>query len=172
GDATVWWRACVLFPDSRAVSVMAILFPTLVLSVLTPSYRVRFTVGGTIPTALLAPDSGMAMWTKPEGYAGSCVSLTSNLVATGMIASKAWAQRRAFKEYLGHAWPCGTDAHRVMVLLVESGVVYCILWVCLVLAECGLVYALTKRRRASPYLVDRRACHPSGRRFRHAQTSR
>ncbi|KAI0665761.1 hypothetical protein C8Q78DRAFT_995290 [Trametes maxima] len=117
GDATVWWRAWVLFPDSHAVLVTAVLFPTLVL------------LAGTIPTVLLAPDSGMAMWTKPEGYAGSCVSLMSNLVATGVIASKAWARRRAFKEYLGRARPCGTQTHRVMVLLVESGIVYCILWI-------------------------------------------
>ncbi|KAI0642081.1 hypothetical protein C8Q79DRAFT_273137 [Trametes meyenii] len=117
GDAIVWWRACVLFPGNRIIFALTVLLPVLVL------------LSGAVPTAILGPNSGAQMWTKPESYAGSCLSLISNFAATGLIGRKTWEHRRMFKAYLSCASPAGGHAQRVMLLLVESGVTYCMLWI-------------------------------------------
>ncbi|KAI0744358.1 hypothetical protein C8Q80DRAFT_1186463 [Daedaleopsis nitida] len=64
----------------------------------------------------------------PNGVATSVLSLVTNITATGLIAYKAWHHRRMVKQHLSTG-SARTRAERTLTLLVESGIVYCILWV-------------------------------------------
>ncbi|KAF9257450.1 hypothetical protein L218DRAFT_1006153 [Marasmius fiardii PR-910] len=54
--------------------------------------------------------------------------LVTNTVATLFIAYKVWCYRRALQHNLGHSSSSFTKVQKVINLLVESGFVYCILW--------------------------------------------
>ncbi|KAH8991857.1 hypothetical protein EDB86DRAFT_2933376 [Lactarius hatsudake] len=56
-------------------------------------------------------------------------TLATNLISTGLIAWKAWQHRVSVRKHLGE----GTGSvrvDRVFALLIESGFIYCCLWVC------------------------------------------
>ncbi|KAI0665759.1 hypothetical protein C8Q78DRAFT_1063086 [Trametes maxima] len=138
-DAVVWWRAYVLFPNRRAILAATIAFPTLVL------------MAGAIPTIVLAPGRGAGSWATPEGYAGSCLSFASNFMVTVLIGRKAWKQRRSFRKYLAHA-SSGTPVHKIMMLLFESGVLYCTLWiVVLIIQSVDIISLADVTQPGNPY---------------------
>uniref|UniRef100_D8Q2X1 Uncharacterized protein n=1 Tax=Schizophyllum commune (strain H4-8 / FGSC 9210) TaxID=578458 RepID=D8Q2X1_SCHCM len=60
------------------------------------------------------------------------LSFSTNLIATGFIAAKAWQHRGAFRarptSMSGSGKPRRTAAQKVMLLLIESGFVYLIFW--------------------------------------------
>ncbi|EIM89207.1 uncharacterized protein STEHIDRAFT_154886 [Stereum hirsutum FP-91666 SS1] len=61
------------------------------------------------------------------------LSLSTNLVATGLIGFKAWRYRRTIKVNLGDtSVHSRTSAPKIMLLLIESGVLYCLFWMLLI----------------------------------------
>ncbi|KAM5542766.1 hypothetical protein V8D89_003727 [Ganoderma adspersum] len=126
-DSIVWWRVCAVWRN-RVVYCM-----------------------GPLLIALTIAFAGKALW-GVDHCLGSCrqpqflftagvfagtsatLSLLVNLVATGLIAYKAWAHWRLLRECLGR----GQHKSRVvsaLALLVESGAIYCILLIFLIVDE-------------------------------------
>ncbi|KAH8979112.1 hypothetical protein EDB86DRAFT_3108221 [Lactarius hatsudake] len=57
-----------------------------------------------------------------------CPTLGTNLVSTGLIAWKAWQHRVSFRKDLGKG-SGSVMVERVLALFIESGFIYCCLWV-------------------------------------------
>ncbi|KAH9010313.1 hypothetical protein EDB84DRAFT_1570593 [Lactarius hengduanensis] len=55
-------------------------------------------------------------------------TLATNLVSTGLIAWKAWQHRISVRKHLGEG-SGSVRAERVFTLLIESGFIYCRLWI-------------------------------------------
>ncbi|KAI0641567.1 hypothetical protein C8Q79DRAFT_278034 [Trametes meyenii] len=119
-DAIVWWRACVLYP-SRVVYAASVLLP------------ISSLLSGAIPSVVLTPSAGEAiMWANPWGIPASAATLVSNATVTSLIAFKT-QHKQALKQYLG-APSRSTRVQKVLLLLVESGIIYSFL--------CALILAV------------------------------
>ncbi|KAI0666587.1 hypothetical protein C8Q78DRAFT_436138 [Trametes maxima] len=124
-DAVVWWRAWVVWSYNRSLLYVGfvLLSATLGLGVnVSRDSCTLYTIGmGTSAKGFLL--SGDVV-----GVASSVVSLINNLVATLLVGIKAWQHRRFLKEHLHHL-PGRTRIEQVLVILVESGVVYSLIWI-------------------------------------------
>ncbi|KAL1748704.1 hypothetical protein HDZ31DRAFT_29141 [Schizophyllum fasciatum] len=113
-DAIVVWRAWVLWPDSRIAKGLLTLClgGSLVGVIVECVWSVQdLTVG--------EPAVRTLMMTVPL--------LATNIVATALVGVQVWIYRRDIKSSFGPATKT-TRVERVLVLLVESGLVYCLIW--------------------------------------------
>ncbi|TFK81879.1 hypothetical protein K466DRAFT_501367, partial [Polyporus arcularius HHB13444] len=129
GDSIVWWRAWVLWPDNRVIrSICAIVI------LLTTTQAAA--AGNTIPAPQLGLGSvatrGTMFSGDAWGIAAGLSSFLTNAVATSLIAYRAWEHRRVVMSYL-RGQSRRTQVERTLALLVESGLLYCALWVSTVL---------------------------------------
>ncbi|PIL28062.1 hypothetical protein GSI_09814 [Ganoderma sinense ZZ0214-1] len=129
GDAIVCWRACVIWGRNRVVQAVCALFvsATFVLGVLdaTLGSRTLFDHGGAV--VVLSGQPGALFEDNSFGIATCVLSLTTNLVATLLIAYKAWKARRRLQGYFV-AKAGGSQAEKLFAILIESGAVYCAIW--------------------------------------------
>ncbi|KAI0738052.1 hypothetical protein C8Q80DRAFT_293539 [Daedaleopsis nitida] len=152
GDAIVWWRAWVLWSNSRSVRLLCV-----VLLLGTTSTAVVVTTHGCSPPDLNGADS-VILGENPNVSSGADVKLTmgtlftgdkwglpptilslvTNVTATGLIAYKAWMHRKLVGSHL-RTGSTRTRVESVLALLVESGIVYCVLWVFVVVYQTGSI---------------------------------
>ncbi|KAI5899134.1 uncharacterized protein SCHCODRAFT_02483667 [Schizophyllum commune H4-8] len=114
-DAIVVWRAWVLYTDRIAVKVLLLFC------------MVMSTAGVIAHTTWLMLTYGQSI----PGVRRLIISLPllfTNFVSTGLIWHKVWSYRRAVRALLGRQRN-STLAENIMLVLVESGFVYCGLWV-------------------------------------------
>ncbi|KAM5531991.1 hypothetical protein V8D89_014325 [Ganoderma adspersum] len=120
GDAIVCWRACVIWSKNGVVHVVCGLFllATLILGIL---------------DAMLAvlSDQPALFEDNVFGIAACLLSLTTNLVATLLVAYKAWRSRRRLRGYL-IAKAGGSQVGKLFTILIKSGAVYCAIWAVIV----------------------------------------
>ncbi|KAH8993737.1 hypothetical protein EDB92DRAFT_377444 [Lactarius akahatsu] len=126
-DIICAWRAVVLWDrDKRIIAILLLLILAttaaagyeLVLS-LAPSFRFGFPYD-LIGANETAGDAGPLIMVGP--------TLGTNLVSTALIAWKAWQHRVLVRKHLGEATG-SVKVERVFALLIESGFIYCCLWV-------------------------------------------
>ncbi|RPD71239.1 hypothetical protein L226DRAFT_204913 [Lentinus tigrinus ALCF2SS1-7] len=141
GDAIVWWRAWVLWSDHRIV-----LYTWCTLILATMVTGIVDTKDACMPEATLfsitspfAPGSevlsiGSLFGADGWGIAAAILSLLTNMVATILIAYRAWEHRLFI---MSHLKGCSTrsQVERTLALLVESGILYCALWVIIVVYQ-------------------------------------
>ncbi|KAI0312584.1 hypothetical protein OF83DRAFT_632350 [Amylostereum chailletii] len=128
GDSVVLWRACVVWgmhKGMRIFSVVLILVQTCAWVV----YGIGIVVSDSVPATPksfrpLASPSGISVLSALV----SGVSLATNVWATAMVAYKAWKHRRDVRRYLNNRTRKSV-IEAVLLLLVESGVLYAILWI-------------------------------------------
>ncbi|KAM5542712.1 hypothetical protein V8D89_003673 [Ganoderma adspersum] len=105
GDAVVWWRVCVIW-QHKVVNCIGLL------------------LSGSIQSTELV------FLIAQNGYAQASVvlSLSTNVLATSLVAYKAWVHRQLLKQHLASA---GTTSQvlKALALLIESGCIYCVLLV-------------------------------------------
>ncbi|KAM5540699.1 hypothetical protein V8D89_005730 [Ganoderma adspersum] len=128
GDSIVWWRARVLYPDNRIIRrICCFLFSnTFVLGIISTVSSIRVADKTTSPFLPIVYTGNQ--W----GIAAVAFSLATNTFSTSLISYKAWQHRSFLRAHLG-ARRSTTNVVRMLALLVESGVVYCLIWL-LVLA--------------------------------------
>ncbi|KAI4526443.1 hypothetical protein K525DRAFT_250062 [Schizophyllum commune Loenen D] len=117
-DAVLIWRAWNLWSDNRLVKR--------VLSVC----MCGSIVGGIAECAWIYRDSSIIVGTENAAqYLIRIIPLlATNIVATSLIGMKVWYHRRIIQGALG-LFTQKTQAEKVLMLLLESGVAYCLLWV-------------------------------------------
>ncbi|THH04969.1 hypothetical protein EW146_g10030 [Bondarzewia mesenterica] len=127
GDSIIIWRVWVLYDGKRKIMIVPII-PLIIATVTT------FLVGGlqsrVLSTNVEDPNdiyNILAFWFQVATYG---LELATNLAATSLIAYKAWKHRKLIKSALGPRRK--TKVEKVLALLVESGVLYCILWILLI----------------------------------------
>ncbi|KIY68047.1 hypothetical protein CYLTODRAFT_421993 [Cylindrobasidium torrendii FP15055 ss-10] len=124
GDSVVIWRAWVLWQGSgrmRALLVIPITFLCVSFAFMVKAVKCLADDGfsqSTIPAG-----GRLCAWSEPISWG---VSLLTNVVSTTLIAVKAWQIRQSNKRVAGkHS---KTKSERILVLLVESGFIYCLFW--------------------------------------------
>ncbi|TBU22107.1 hypothetical protein BD311DRAFT_733492 [Dichomitus squalens] len=134
GDAIVWWRVCVICGGHRSIYMVGffLLAATCAMSVVNTVH-----VCGTwnLPSALTLDVRAAASSRTAEflfsGFSwaapATVVSVALNAIATSLIGLKAWKYRRTMRSHLSGA-SYRTRVGKVMALLVESGVIYIIIW--------------------------------------------
>ncbi|PIL28058.1 hypothetical protein GSI_09810 [Ganoderma sinense ZZ0214-1] len=128
GDAIVWWRACVVWGHNRVIQALCGLFllMTFVLGVLDATLGNRNLWnwhGGVV----LSAQPGALFENNSFGIATCVLSLSTNLVATCLIAYKAWMSRRSLRGYMVAKYG-GSQIEKLFAILIESGAVYCAIW--------------------------------------------
>ncbi|KAL1701509.1 hypothetical protein EV121DRAFT_211963 [Schizophyllum commune] len=115
-DAIVAWRAWVLWPDNRWIKSVLILC---VLGSL---------AGVTVECVWTAQDVMGENSVRLRALMVTMPLLLTNVVATTLVAAKVWYYRREIKSAIG-SWRKASQVEKVLVLLLESGCVYCLIWV-------------------------------------------
>ncbi|VDC00681.1 unnamed protein product [Peniophora sp. CBMAI 1063] len=124
GDAIVLWRMCVLLDQKIWARMIALsLFTsTLSLAIVNLVDEVRQLTGDGALLGL-AGLSDLAAGTIVQG-----LSLATNVISTTFIGWRAWCYRRDIAANLA-ALSRRSMAEKVMTVLVESGFVYCFVWI-------------------------------------------
>ncbi|TBU38376.1 hypothetical protein BD309DRAFT_983707 [Dichomitus squalens] len=131
GDSVVCWRAWLLWPGNRVVRLVSILlllttFALGAVDLKSTCYLLNGKLGGSLNGNAVVP-GGMYAGT-PYGIAATVLSLSVNLFATILVAYKAWKSRRFLRKLM----VLGDKAirmERLFSILIESGMVYCTIWI-------------------------------------------
>ncbi|PIL30641.1 hypothetical protein GSI_07343 [Ganoderma sinense ZZ0214-1] len=125
GDAVVWWRACVCVRtiDLRARLIAPSDSPT-VCGVI-GMYKSR-NIESVQPVFLVA--------TNAYAHASVGLSLGTNVLATSLIAYKAWEHRQLWKQDLIGV-RATSQVFKALALLIESGCIYCVLLVIVIVYQ-------------------------------------
>ncbi|KAM5542767.1 hypothetical protein V8D89_003728 [Ganoderma adspersum] len=137
GDSIVWWRVCVVWRNR----IVYCLGPLLI--VLT----IAFGAKTLLDVHHCAHSCRQPQFLfEPGVFADMCaiLSLAINLIATGLIGYKGWAHWRLLRRHLGPSGAQKSRAVKTLALLVESGAIYCILLIIMV------VYKATPALFAAP----------------------
>ncbi|KIY68046.1 hypothetical protein CYLTODRAFT_421990 [Cylindrobasidium torrendii FP15055 ss-10] len=124
GDSVVIWRAWALWQGggrmrwllAAPISFLCVSFGFMV-------QALKCLSDGAFGQSTI-PDGGrLCAWSEPISWG---ISLLTNISSTTLIAIKAWQARRFFKDTsMGHR---KTTSERILILLVESGFIYCLFW--------------------------------------------
>ncbi|KAH9173004.1 hypothetical protein EDB89DRAFT_829095 [Lactarius sanguifluus] len=118
-DIVCAWRAVVLWNrDKRIIAILTLLI-----------FGTTAAAGCEVGLGDPVPSSGRSSF---QGDQGPLImvgpTLGTNLVSTGLIAWKAWQRRVEVKKHLGEG-SRSVWVERVFALLIESGFIYCCIWV-------------------------------------------
>ncbi|KAI0066650.1 hypothetical protein BV25DRAFT_1415007 [Artomyces pyxidatus] len=114
-DLVVVWRAWVLW--DRPLHILGI---SALLSL--------GSIAAAITNIALARTEGLQSKSWLAGLVLTLLSFATNVWATGLVAYKAWFHWRSVKAHLGKGTR-RTRVEKMLVLLIESGFVYCIIWI-------------------------------------------
>ncbi|KAM5546327.1 hypothetical protein V8D89_000453 [Ganoderma adspersum] len=139
GDAIVCWRACSVWQRNRFImgTSTALLLATFALAIVDTRYTC---MDYSLDSPLLkqkAAESGRLYKGASCGVAASVLSLCTNLYATAAVALKAWHFRRILRRYIVTG-PMFSQAGKALSMLVESGMIYCGIWVLVVAYQAGM----------------------------------
>ncbi|KAI0312240.1 hypothetical protein OF83DRAFT_1087142 [Amylostereum chailletii] len=121
-DCVVMWRACVVWRYKRLVvgSACGLLFIALV--PWTISIRDQIARSTFVNTGPFGPEMDFF------SFLSFIFSWILNLFSTSLIAYKAWQQRRGIQRHMANSTK-RTRVENLLILLTESGVLYCIIWI-------------------------------------------
>ncbi|KAF5363046.1 hypothetical protein D9758_012630 [Tetrapyrgos nigripes] len=119
GDGIVVWRAWILFPGNRLVK-----------GILTVAMIASFV--GTITDAglnIAADRQGVISLEHMDLLAYNVPLLATNIIATSLIGYKAWFHHQDVRKNLSQCGNTVSQVQKILMLLVESAIIYCLLWV-------------------------------------------
>ncbi|PIL28291.1 hypothetical protein GSI_09579 [Ganoderma sinense ZZ0214-1] len=131
GDAVVWWRVWVIWPRSLIVRVIcvALLSATMAMGIVDTSDSCSAAAFSTVSVYNLTYiPSGSFYQSDLFGLAASVLSLATNMVATILIGCKAWEHAKIMGSV--SSLKRSSRVEKILIFLVESGTIYCIIWVC------------------------------------------
>ncbi|KAH8985004.1 hypothetical protein EDB92DRAFT_2105738 [Lactarius akahatsu] len=128
-DIVCAWRAIVLW--NRDKRIIAILLLLILGTTAAAGCELRLGIS-VIPSGnrSFQGDRGPLIMVGP--------TLATNLVSTGSITWKAWEHRVSVRKHLGEANRC-VRTERVFALLVESGFIYCCVWIVYLISALDLI---------------------------------
>ncbi|KAH9938868.1 uncharacterized protein BXZ73DRAFT_99930 [Epithele typhae] len=127
GDVIVWWRALVVWPGQKMVRC----FCGICLLVATLGLTFMSIISASVNDVEMTPNSVDMVSSFFSGLFGALsalLTLTTNFAATAMIGYKTLQHRSFLKRSLGRR-ARNTQVLKVMILLVESGAIYCGMWI-------------------------------------------
>ncbi|KAF5353847.1 hypothetical protein D9758_010557 [Tetrapyrgos nigripes] len=126
-DGIVVWRAWVLFPRNLTVRiVLTLCMIGSTVGILVDAGRGAVRILGDPGTT----NTGQAPGSPAEGLIMTLPLFITNAIATLLIGYKAHIHRQDMGRNLASCSSSVIKVQKVLLLLVESGVAYCILWIC------------------------------------------
>ncbi|KIK69447.1 hypothetical protein GYMLUDRAFT_35508 [Collybiopsis luxurians FD-317 M1] len=113
-DSIVVWRAWALFQQERPWKIALA-----ILMIINIGINISDCILDVISVGAIVSNSSTIL-----DWISLVVSLVVNIFATGLIAWKAWNYHRAMKEASVHK---RTRAQNILLLLIESGAIYCMI---------------------------------------------
>ncbi|KAI0320046.1 hypothetical protein OF83DRAFT_671440 [Amylostereum chailletii] len=137
GDSIVLWRACVVWGMHKGMRIFSVVL-ILVQICSWVVYIIRHVVYDTVPAtpASFRPLGSPSANSDLTALAYS-VSLAANVWATAMVAYRTWKHRRDVRRYLNNRTR-KSAVEAAFLLLVESGVLYAILWILNTISEIAI----------------------------------
>ncbi|KAJ7878990.1 hypothetical protein B0H14DRAFT_2436422 [Mycena olivaceomarginata] len=126
-DGVVVWRAWIIcLRNHRKYLWITVVF--LALTALTVSLTIIFRIAGLVasPIDALPKDSILARGINTFQIATLATSLLSNFAATGVVAATALGHWRTIRSAFSAGKASSLWANRILLLVVESGVLYCL----------------------------------------------
>ncbi|ETW84731.1 hypothetical protein HETIRDRAFT_116888 [Heterobasidion irregulare TC 32-1] len=126
-DMIVVWRAWTLCSENRKLMVgpLLTLLGSIATAIASMGVQTKVLLKGSIRLGQVAGALQYASW---------ALSLATNLATTSLIGYKAWKHRQSIKDNLGQG-NSRTKVEKIMALLVESGGIYCIFWITLLVTN-------------------------------------
>ncbi|KAH8831587.1 hypothetical protein DL96DRAFT_1706014 [Flagelloscypha sp. PMI_526] len=124
GDAVVIWRAWILWPGRRIVLLLPLIFLAGTFSFAVLAIWCLAEDSFNSLSRVVGSSSRTCSWAEPIAWA---MSLCTNIVATSLIAVKAWQHRQLLKRHF-EVQPRKSQAQKALMLLIESGSLYCVLF--------------------------------------------
>ncbi|KAI4519073.1 hypothetical protein K525DRAFT_272057 [Schizophyllum commune Loenen D] len=138
GDALVVWRAWVLWP--RSWVARSLLATCMVFTVGKCTLFGSGILLNTPPVGLsvdLYIDFSAVELSKALNAPMIIAVLLTNALATILVGIRVWEYRRNIASALGQN-TFGLQVGRILVLLLESGLFYCVIWVCIFAMDVGV----------------------------------
>ncbi|KAN0141232.1 hypothetical protein V8E53_000988 [Lactarius tabidus] len=132
-DIICAWRAVVLWNRDKRVIAILLLF------ILGTIVAAGYDLGLSMVT-LFGPspqDEGYVKWGERDLIMGG-PTLGTNLLSTGLIAWKAWQRRISVRKHLCEE-SGSVRVDRVFALLIESGFIYCCIWILYLISTFGVL---------------------------------
>ncbi|KAK7036033.1 hypothetical protein R3P38DRAFT_613881 [Favolaschia claudopus] len=126
-DIIVVWRAWVIWQENRIVH--AALATCIVATGATSLTLVVFNINSEFHHVHYSRDT--------QNFLGTFGLLVTNFFATALISYKLWYYRRNVKKYLDHPRNSNTKVENVLILLMETGGLYCAFWILLMVGDYG-----------------------------------
>ncbi|KAI0054231.1 hypothetical protein BV25DRAFT_1782085, partial [Artomyces pyxidatus] len=129
-DAIVVWRALTLWSSDRRIFFVLLIF--MLGTIAAAGSDLGLSLSQLFDTLDVVEDQSRVQ----QGRRALILvgpTLATNVCATLLIAYKAWHYRVAVKAHLNED-NAATKVEKILALLVESGVVYCVMWILYVLA--------------------------------------
>ncbi|KAF7295887.1 hypothetical protein HMN09_01132400 [Mycena chlorophos] len=126
-DIIVVWRAWVIWSNNTAMHVFlaVCLIATGASSLTLFIFNFESTFHGTHYPL------------NTQNFLGTFPLLVTNFAATVAIGWKLWYYRKNVKRYIGRSKDGHTQVESVLILLMESGAVYCVFWILLMVGDYG-----------------------------------
>ncbi|KAJ6527639.1 hypothetical protein B0H19DRAFT_860878, partial [Mycena capillaripes] len=135
-DGVVVWRAWVIcLRNQRKYLWITIVF--LALTAITVGLIIAFKIAYLIisPIKDLPKDSLLERGVDILQIATIAMSVLSNFTATGVVGATAWCHYRAIRSAFSKGKASSLRTNRILLLVVESGVLYCISTVLVLVAS-------------------------------------
>ncbi|KAL5526600.1 hypothetical protein ACEPAF_8324 [Sanghuangporus sanghuang] len=118
-DSVVVWRASVLCKDgSKVILTIPIFF------LVCTSMSVFATIGIRVTMSISGRNLNHII--DISQMTNLVLSLLTNIFATSIIAYRAWQHRQSIRETLSSERDTSTKVEKILTLLVESGLIYCV----------------------------------------------
>lgn len=127
-DAIVIWRAWVLWERRVIVLLLPAIFfaGTIISAIISAVHDVDVKVSvSSNPDYRVVVLGKIVVWS---------LTIATNILATLLVAWKAWQHRRVIKKNLGKETR-RTRVEKILALLIESGFLYCIIWILFIAAN-------------------------------------
>ncbi|KAI9439091.1 hypothetical protein H4582DRAFT_113058 [Lactarius indigo] len=121
-DIICAWRAVVLWNRDKRVIAVLLLF------ILGTTAAAGCELGLSVIPTFRPPYNSISITANFGPLIMVGPTLGTNLVSTGLVAWKAWQHRITVRKHLGEA-SRSVRVERVFALLIESGFIYCCLWI-------------------------------------------
>ncbi|EJF67447.1 hypothetical protein DICSQDRAFT_177060 [Dichomitus squalens LYAD-421 SS1] len=126
GDCIVWWRAYVLWRTKFVLALgVGLITITLAIGIMGAVHASNHLQPSIIMTLL---------YTGAIGTTFPLLSLLTNVLATALIAIKAWRHKQLLQAFLGKDGG-SAEVMKVLVLLIESGAIYSAIWILVALYQ-------------------------------------
>ncbi|KAJ7494302.1 hypothetical protein B0H11DRAFT_1910903 [Mycena galericulata] len=126
-DVIVVWRAWVIWQNNRlvhaglAICILATGVTSLTLAVFNTKSQFE----------------GARYTRNTQNFLGTFGLLFTNAVCTLLISWKLWYYRRNIKKYINRPGGDSTKVESILILLMETGGLYCVFWILLMIGDYG-----------------------------------